>query len=66
MTVSVTCQEPLHSENVRVPFLPNPGAEEGRRGLKTSLAACQDCAALGANVPFRSPHTLQARLCREL
>jgi len=31
-------EEPLHSENVRVPFLPNPGAEEGRRGLKTSLA----------------------------
>eukprot|EP00439_Symbiodinium_sp_Y106_P021134 s8276_g2.t1 len=38
MTVPATCQEPLHSENVRVPFLPNPGAEEGRRGLKTSLA----------------------------
>ena len=52
MTVPATCQEPLHSENVRVPFLPNPGAEEGRRGLKTSLAACQDVDAMGAEVPF--------------
>ncbi|CAE7441653.1 unnamed protein product [Symbiodinium natans] len=31
-------EEPLHSDNIRVPFLPSPGSEEGRRGLKTSLA----------------------------
>ena len=65
---SLACQEPLHSDNIRVPFLPSPGSEEGRRGLKTSLAAWNHIGSSKAIVMCYPVYACErkARKCREL